>query len=230
MAAWTAARSARIGRSRRRGGSRPHGRLGRRLAPGMAPARQVSREQSRIRASQMAVQLHEPETQARARTRRRPRSSPGGSPSGPGGARRRAVDKAVVRVFEIGVDVPQHSAVDVPLVVGRRADVDLHHPQSGSERCSASHLASTRTSSLRGSSRLEPLLSVVVFMVTSVSVDAHPAVLRRARCGNVGETLTSRNHGRTAGSVVGRLAVTVHYIAGATVGLRPSFNWPAPTG
>src|SRR5215472_10325205 len=34
----------------------------------------------------------------------------------------------VVGVLQVGVDVPQHRAVDVPVVVGGRADVDFDHP------------------------------------------------------------------------------------------------------
>ena len=37
----------------------------------------------------------------------------------------------VLGVFQIGVDVPQHCAIDVPVVVRGRADVDFDHPHRG---------------------------------------------------------------------------------------------------
>ena len=41
------------------------------------------------------------------------------------------VDEPVVGVLEVGVDVPQHGPVDVPLVVGEPAHVDLDHRDPG---------------------------------------------------------------------------------------------------
>ncbi len=42
------------------------------------------------------------------------------------GFERRAVDEPVLAVFQVGVNVPQDRAGDVPLGVRFRTDVDLH--------------------------------------------------------------------------------------------------------
>ena len=107
------------------------GRLGRRTAPGTAviPPRVAGAvEDAHVG---VAVQLHQPETHGGpvpVAHHRRVRADPG---TGQEPLHRRGVDEPVVGVLEVGVDVPQHGPVDVPLVVGKPAHVDLDHPHPG---------------------------------------------------------------------------------------------------
>ena len=76
----------------------------------------------------MPVELHQPQAQGGrvpVEHHRRVRADPRArhQPLQRGGAH-----EAVIGVLQVGVDVPQHRAVDVPVVVGGRADVDLDHP------------------------------------------------------------------------------------------------------
>jgi hypothetical protein len=56
-----------------------------------------------------------------------------GSDAGPGQQphRRLGPDEPVVGILQVTVDVPQYGALDVPLVVGAPAHVDLDHPHRG---------------------------------------------------------------------------------------------------
>jgi hypothetical protein len=74
------------------------------------------------------VQLHQPQAQGGrvpVEHHRGVRADPRARDEG---LQRGAVHGAVAGVLQVGVDVPEHGAVDVPVVVGGRADVDLNDP------------------------------------------------------------------------------------------------------
>jgi len=98
-----------------------------RIAPG-APGVTGAVENAHIR---MPVELHQPHAQGRrvpVEHHRRVRADPRArhQPLQRGGA-----SGAVASILQVGVDVPQHGTVDVPAVVGGRADVDFDHAEIG---------------------------------------------------------------------------------------------------
>jgi hypothetical protein len=76
----------------------------------------------------MAVQLHEPERhggRVAVEHHRRVRTDPRTAEEP---FDRRGIGQPVVGVLEVGVHIPQNGPVNVPVVVGGRADVDFNHP------------------------------------------------------------------------------------------------------